>query len=865
MDHALMDHAESFFRSKLGDVEGPTAPFGLLDAGRPDSQTEEAHQQLEPDLSQRVRAQAHRLNISAATLFHACWALVVARTSGQDDVVYGTVLQGSPGGQRTSGMPINTLPLRLSLKQVTTEELVKRTQRELMELLAYRHCSLQWVQRCSGVPGSTPLLGTLLDYRKRAPGQDDGRGRYPIVVLVDDLEAGFRLTAQTDRRVDPQRIVTYMRTGMQSLVGALEQRPQTPALSLSILPESERRQLLELFNATQAAYPQEKLVHVLFEEQVQRTAGAVAVVYEGRSLTYAELNGKANQLARHLRGKGIGPDQLVGICVERSPEMVVGLLGVLKAGGAYVPLDPAHPPERLQYMLQDASPRVLLTQRHLKEHLPPTQAEVIALDEQSSEIARQPVGNLETSTLGLESRHLAYVIYTSGSTGKPKGVLIEHAGLSNYLQWALRAYGPERGEATPISSPLAFDATVTSLYCPLLSGRAAILLTDGHELDGLVHLLQQSTQWSLVKISPAHLQVLGQRLKSAQLPCSVGAFVIGGEALSPATVELWRSIWPQTRLINEYGPTETVVGCCVYEIPKEWAAGSSVPIGRPIANTRMYILDPQGHPVPIGVVGEIYIGGAGVARGYLSRPELTAARFLQDPFHADSKSRMYKTGDLGRWRADGNIEYLGRNDLQVKIRGFRIELGEIEAQLLQHLQVKEAVVLAREDEPGKKRLVAYVVPRDSSNMESALGVETLRALLKPVLPDYMIPSVFLVLKSLPLTANGKLDRRALPAPERSAYENRDYEAPQGEIEELLARSWQILLRVERVGRHDNFFVLGGDSLLGSEMVGPIANTFKVEIPFVALFRHPTIEQFAGFVEELRAELAQSGAACSSAP
>jgi amino acid adenylation domain-containing protein len=398
--------------------------------------------------------------------------------------------------------------------------------------------------------------------------------------------------------------------------------------------------------------------------------------------------------------------------------MVIGLLGILKAGGAYVPMDPAYPSERLAYILRDAAPRVLLTQERLRRRLPDTAAELIALDNDWSGIAEKITSNLDLRVLGLRSDHLAYVIYTSGSTGAPKGVMVEHAGLLNYLQWALRAYAPEAGEAVAVNSPLAFDATVTSLYCPLLSGRSVVLLADGQELEGLERLLQQPRHWSLIKISPAHLQVLGQRLKSAKLPCTVGAFVIGGEALPHSTVKLWRSIWPQIRLINEYGPTETVVGCSVYDIPREWTAVSTVPIGRPISNTQIYILDIYQQPVPVGVTGEIFIGGAGVARGYLNRPELTAERFIADPFSADPQARMYKTGDLGRWRSDGTIEYLGRNDHQVKIRGFRIELGEIEAQLQQHPQVKEAVVLAREDEPGEKRLVAYVVAADLPQLKA---------------------------------------------------------------------------------------------------------------------------------------------------
>jgi len=657
-------------------------------------------------------------------------------------------------------------------------------------------------------------------------------------------------------------------------VEALERAPQTPALSLSILPESERRQVLELFNATEAAYPRDKLIHELFEEQVQRTPSAVAVVYEGHSITYAELNAKANQLAHYLRERQIGPDQLVGICVERSLEMVIGLLGILKAGGAYVPLDPSYPRERLEYLLQDAAPKVVLTQEGLRERLAGTSARLISLDREWDEIAELEASDLSARDWGLTPNHLAYVIYTSGSTGQPKGVMVEHRGLLNYLQWAMRTYAPEEGAGSVVSSSFAFDATVTALYTPLLCGRSVVLLREGDELEGLEAQLRGAQTWSLVKITPAHLKLLGERLQGAPKECSVRAFVIGGEALPPSTVEIWRSIAPQIRLINEYGPTETVVGCSTYEVPAQWVGGGSVPIGRPIANMRMYVLDAHRQPVPIGVAGEIYIGGVGVARGYLNRDTLTAERFVSDPFSQDvpavpagdflagrsvTQARLYKTGDVGRWRADGNLEYLGRNDHQVKIRGFRIELGEIEAQLLQHPQVKEAVVLARQDVPGdwsrgsgdvpsgEKRLVGYVVSRESADMGNALSVEGLRAHLKPVLPEYMVPSAFVMLESLPLTPNGKLDRKALPAPEQGNYPSQQYEAPQGEIEERLAEIWRELLHRERVGRHDNFFELGGHSLHALTLIMRIKERFTVDLSPITVFRNPTVLQLAGTV------------------
>jgi len=518
----------------------------------------------------------------------------------------------------------------------------------------------------------------------------------------------------------------------------------------------------------------------------------------------------------------------------------------LKAGGAYVPLDPHYPTERLTYMLSDAAPKVLLTQKHLRDQTADVQIDTVTLDGDWSDVAKHEATNPERI---VHAHHLAYVIYTSGSTGRPKGVMVEHAGVVNYLHWALRTYSPDYGTAVPVSSPLAFDATVTSLYFPLLTGRSVVLLPDGRELDGLEQLIQQPAQWSLVKISPAHLQALGHRMQQRGLQQTVGTFVIGGEALSPAVVTLWRTIWPAVHLVNEYGPTETVVGCCVYDVPEGWAAESNVPIGGAIANTRMYILNQHLQPVPVGVTGEIFIGGAGVTRGYLNRPDLTAERFVPDPFASGPEDRMYRSGDLARWRSDGSIEYLGRNDQQTKLRGFRIELGEIEAQLAHHPDIKEVSVIAREDVPGEKRLVAYLTSQHGTPPTPA----QLRAHLAVVLPDYMIPSAFVVLEELPLTPNGKLDRRALAPPEMQASGGDRYEQPIGEVEGALGEIWREILQIRRVGRRDNFFELGGHSLLGVRLISQIEERLGVRASVIWTFQYPTIEQMAQAVEAVELE------------
>jgi len=859
--HARARAAEEFFRSKLAAIDEPTAPFGLLDVHRDGSRIEESRQVLEPAFAKRVRTHARRLGISAATLFHAAWSLVVARTSARDDVVFGSVLlgrlQGNSAAQRMAGMFINTLPLRLRLQNVTAKELVEQTQRELVELLSHEQASLAAAQRCSGIVGSDALFTALLNYRHGMRGlgaewigaegirvlAHHDRTNYPIALSVDDLGEGFALTARTDRAIDPDRLMGYMRAAMHSLLEALDQAPQTPALTLAILPESERCQVIKLFNATQAAYPKEKLIHELFEEQVQRTPGGVAVMYEGQSLTYLELNSRANQLARCLRERGVGPNQLVGICVERSLEMVVGLLGILKAGGAYVPLDPGYPSARLAYILKDAAPRVVLTQEPLRERLPDSASEFIPLDSEWNEISKNPTRNLELRAAGLHSHDLAYVIYTSGSTGQPKGVMIEHRNVMSLWQGLDHIYRQSAScRRIAVNASFNFDASVKQLI-QLLSGRTIAIIPaqvradpsmllrfiEANQIDGIDCTPSQLKSW----VSAGLLLSRGHTLRLA---------LVGGE---PIEAELWNRLaqCSGADFYNVYGPTESTVDTTFAHIERD----TTPHIGRPMENRRVHILDPRGEPLPIGVPGEMYIGGEGVARGYLNRAELTTERFIADPFSTDQHARLYKTGDLGRWRADGTLEYLGRNDDQIKIRGHRIELGEIETQLARHEHVKDAVVVARQDDSGEKRLVAYIKTYDRGGP----SVEDLRTYLSAVLPEYMVPSAFVTLERFPLTPNGKLDRRALPLPDFWAYSSRRYEAPQGEVEEALVQIWQELLGVERVGRRDNFWELGGHSLLAMQMMVRIRSSLSIEMPMTMLFEFPTVELLSAQLDDLR--------------
>ncbi len=655
MDQA---QAEIFFRRQLAEIEGPTAPLGLMNTHGDGSRIEEARSTLDPALALRLRAQARASGVTAARLFHAAWALVVAQTSGRDDIVFGTVLlaaqQKRARADRMLGMTVNTLPLRLRLQDVTVTQLVEQTHQALTELLRYEDVPLTVAQRCSSVDATAPLFTALLNYRRNPRRQDAQVGtagvlvlargeawtNYPVTLIVDDLGETFELTAQTDRSLDPTRLIAYVRTAVVSLVEALHTDPQAPALALSILPPSERHELLALFNATQAPYPSHKLIHELFEEQVERTPHAVAVASGEQFLTYRQLNLRANQLAHYLRGLGAQPDRFVGLCVERGVDMVIGILGILKAGAAYVPLDPNYPAQRVEYMLQDTRPLLVLTQERLKAGLPGGNL-IVALDDQWSQVAQWPATNPPRD--GLSSANLAYVIYTSGSTGQPKGVAIEHRNAINLICWAHAAMPAEVFDRTLHSTSLNFDLSVYECFVPLTNGGSIRVVPNA------LAVATAPTDVTLINTVPSAIKGI---LDGGNIPRTTQVVNLAGEALKGDLVERIFAHSSVAQVCNLYGPSETTTYSTWVCMSR--AQGFVGTIGHPIANTQIYVLDRQRRLVPLGVVGEIYIGGAGVAREYLNRPDLTAERFLTDPFSDAPQARMYKTGDLGRWRADGS-------------------------------------------------------------------------------------------------------------------------------------------------------------------------------------------------------------------
>ncbi|WP_275346325.1 non-ribosomal peptide synthetase [Xenorhabdus bovienii] len=850
---------EAYFSAQLADIDAPTAPFGMLTIPGDSESIAEARLPLTPGLAEVVRTQARHLGVSPSVLFHVAWAQVLAQTSGRDDVVFGSVLlgrlQGSAGADRVLGMFINTLPVRVSLASRNVQEVVQATYHNLMTLLEHEQAPLTLAQRCSGVDQPMPLFSALLNYRHSQTGEAEAvdttwagiriiatkeRTNYPLTLSVDDLGADFYLTAQAVAGIDPARVIAYLVNAIRGLVDALAHDPQQLILDVPLLPSTERQQLLVDFNTTETDFPQDALIHQLFEAQAAIRPAATAVVYEDQTMSYDELNRRANRLAHHLIALGVRPDDRVAICLERCPELVVGLLAILKAGGAYVPLDPTYPAERLVYMLNDAAPVALLTQAAWIDRLD-SPVPAVVLDTQESSLAAQPDYNPDAQALGLTSRHLAYVIYTSGSTGLPKGVMVEHR---NVLRLIINNGFADIGSDDCIAhcANVSFDAATWEVWTGLVHGACILLIPEKTLLQPDYFGQRLASEGvSALFLTTALFNQYASLIASSL--SGLRYVLFGGEQTDIRPAISLRTDYPPQHLLHVYGPTETTTFATAYEIPFTEGEYGKIPIGHPIANTRIYILDTQGQPVPLGVTGEIHIAGAGVARGYLNRPELTAECFLIDPFTADPGARMYKTGDLGRWLPDGNIEYLGRNDFQVKLRGFRIELGEIEARLVQCHGVREAVVLVREDEPDNKRLVAYLRPLDGVELVPA----ELRQQLAQHLAEYMLPSAFMVLDAFPLTPNGKLDRQALPAPDSSAVVARGYEAPLGEEETTLAQIWQDLLGLERVGRHDHFFELGGHSLMAVQLTTRIQTEFLVDIPIASLFLSPKLAEQANII------------------
>jgi len=815
---------------------------------------------LSSELTLSLQELSQKSDVTLYMTLLAAFKILLSRYSGQSDILVGTPIANRQLSEMEGllGFFVNTLVLRTNLEDNPSfQELLGRVKETALG--AYEHQDMPFEKLVEQLQPERDLsrnpLFQVMFALQNVPERSWELPHLAVTPLsVENFTAKFDLNLElweTETGLEGRweyntdlfkgETIERMSGNFLTLLEGIVATPEQKVGFLPLLTSKERHQLLVSWNDTFASYPENKCIHQLFEEQVERTPDAVGVVFESEQITYQELNAKANQLAHYLQSLGVGPEILVGICVERSIEMVVGLLGILKAGGAYVPLDPDYPSDRIAYMIQDSKLSLLLTELKLIGLFSQNEIETICLDKASEFLLQKSDKNLVTRA-GINN--LAYVIYTSGSTGKPKGTMIVHKGLVNYLSWATKTYAVAEGSGAPVNSSLSFDATVTSLYSPLLVGKKVIILPSKNEIDALYECWQSHPTFSLIKITPAHLEILNQLLSKQDAPGHTRAFVIGGEALLGKNVAFWRDNAPETRIINEYGPTETVVGCCTYQVKQQTSLTGAIPIGRPIANTQIYILDHHLQAVPIGVPGELHIGGAGLARGYLNRPELTSQKFIPNPFSQEEGSRLYQTGDKARYLPDGNIEFIGRIDNQVKIRGFRIELGEIEAILTQHPKVGKAIVIVREDIPGDKRLAAYIVA------QKEVASSDLRGFLKSKLPNYMMPSAFVFLDAIPLTTNGKIDRRALPTPDVSTQESEKI-APRTTTELQLVQIWSEVLNIPRVGVRDNFFDLGGHSLLAVRLMARIEQQLGTLLPLATLFTEPTIEGQASLLKAAR--------------
>ncbi len=814
---------------------------------------------LSGELTQSLNTLSRQQEVTLFMTLLAAFQTLLSRYADQDEIIIGCDIanRNHAATEDIIGFFVNMLVIRTSFSgNPTFRELLERVRE--VTLGAYAHQDLPFEQLVGALQperdlSRNPLFQVNFAFQNtpwqklELPGltltpleMDAAITRFDMTLSMEETPQGLRgsLVYSTDLFAANtiRRLIGHFKTLLQGIVEQPEQRVSDSPL----LTEAEQEQLIVAWNHPVQDYPPPLTIHQLFEAQVERTPDAVAVVFDNQQLTYRELNRKANQLAHHLQSFGIGPEVLVGICIERSLEMVVGLLGILKSGGAYVPLDPNYPKERLSLILDDTLVPVLLTQQALTERLPVTWATVICLDTGWAEIA---AGGDENSESEAGADNLAYVIYTSGSTGKPKGAMLPHAGVCHRLLWGVADYGLGAGDSVLNKTVLSFDVSVWEIFAPLICGAQLVVAVSGGQQDSayMVDLIaaQQVTHADFV---PSMLHIFLEEKELAGCH-HLKRITAAGEAL---TVDLQRRFFDRldADLYNLYGPTEASLAVTY------WACERAdyrrvVPIGKRMSHARIYILDRRLQPVPCGVAGEIYIGGVAVGRGYFNRPELTAETFIADPFSTQGSQRLYRTGDLGRFLEDGNIEFLGRVDYQVKVRGFRIELGEIEAVLGGHPSVRETVVLVREDAYEDKRLVAYVVP----SRNSAPTPGELQGYLREALPEYMVPAAYVMLDAIPLTLNGKADRNALPAPDMAGVAKETFVAPCNEIEGILAGIWSEVLRLDRIGIHDNFFNLGGHSLLATQVIGRMREVFEIEIPLRNLFQSPTVAGLASYVEE----------------
>ena len=808
---------------------------------------------------QRLQELARARRLTLNTILQGAWSILLSKYSGAADVVYGATVSGRPveleGVEEMVGLFINTLPVRVQVQsQGTVAELLKQIQKQQVETRQYEYSRLVDVQNWSGIKRGTQLFNSIFVFEnypvKEAGGDGEAqlkvgalsfhqKTNYPLTIAAA-MGKSMNLRVLYDTRWYTRDAVRQILRHMVNIIEAIAAAPDQRVGELEIVAGTERSKILFDWNQTQTSWPADKTLAQLFEEQVKHRGDQPALVSKDEWITYKELDERSNQLAHHLQKKGVGPEQVVGVCLERGVSLIVALLGVLKAGGAFLPLDGSYPKSRLNFMLQDSKARVVITNNNYSEQFEfavfgvGAGCELVLMDRHAAEIAGQSAAGPVAGNV--VSENLAYIIYTSGSTGQPKGVMVQHRSVSNLAQAMGRRFEITTQSRVLQFASISFDASVSEIFSALLNG-ATLHLAGTESLRPGMDLIEllRNREISNATLPPSVLSVLSPE----GLP-HLRTVVSAGEACSPEVIARWSN---GKRFINAYGPTETTV-CATMSMPLQ--KNDTVTIGKAIENGQIFILDYDLRPVPPGVTGELYVGGEILARGYFDRTDLTAERFVPEPFSGRPGARMYKTGDLARYLPDGNIEYLRRIDQQQKIRGYRVEPGEIELALEQHAKIAKAVVTVREDVPGDKRLVAYLL----TQAEQSVTSKELQHLLRMQLPEYMVPSAFVVMEAFPLTANGKVDRGALPAPDSNRVESGDdYIAPRNQAEQIIARIWCDVLQLEKVGVHDNFFDLGGQSLLLLQVHGKLKEAFDKNLTMLQMFGYPTVGALAEYFTE----------------